>query len=79
MKISGRNINNFRYAGDTTLLAESKEEIKSLLMKVKEEMKGTLTHYIAPTVSVVMCLNKPQENWLETTEQRNWTISMTPG
>ena len=48
-------------------------------MKVKEEMKGTLTHYIAPTVSVVMCLNKPQENCLETTEQRNWTISMTQG
>ena len=37
MKISGRNINNFRYAGDTTLLAESKDELKSLLMKVKKE------------------------------------------
>ena len=37
MKISGRNINNFRYADDTTLMAESKEELKSLLMKVKEE------------------------------------------
>ena len=37
IKISGRNINNLRYAGDTTLMAESKEELKSLLMKVKEE------------------------------------------
>ena len=37
VKISGRNINNLRYADDTTLLAESKEELKSLLMKVKEE------------------------------------------
>ena len=37
MRISGRNINNLRYADDTTPLAESKEELKSLLMKVKEE------------------------------------------
>ena len=37
VKISGRNINNFRYAGDTTLMAESKEERKSFLMRVKEE------------------------------------------
>ena len=36
-KISGRNINNLRYADDTTLMAESKEELKSLLMKVREE------------------------------------------
>ena len=37
MKITGRNINNLRYADDTTLMAESEEELKSLLMKVKEE------------------------------------------
>ena len=37
IKISGRNISNFRYADDTTLMAESEEELKSLLMKVKEE------------------------------------------
>ena len=36
IKIAGRNINNLRYADDTTLIAESKEELKSLLMKVKE-------------------------------------------
>ena len=37
IKIAGRNINNLRYADDTTLMIESKEELKSLLMKVKEE------------------------------------------
>ena len=37
IKISGRNINNLRYADDTTLMAESEEELKSLLMKVKEK------------------------------------------
>ena len=37
IKISRRNINNFRYADDTTLMAESKEELKNLLMKVKEK------------------------------------------
>ena len=39
IKIAGRNINNLRYADDTTLMAESEEELRSLLMKVKEEMK----------------------------------------
>ena len=39
IKIAGKNINNLRYADDTTLLAESEEELKSLLMKVKEESK----------------------------------------
>ena len=37
IKIAGRNLNNLRYAGDTTLMAERKEELKSLLMKLKEE------------------------------------------
>ena len=40
ISISGRNINNIRYADDTTLMAESEEELKSLLMKVKEEIGG---------------------------------------
>ena len=39
IKIAGRNINHLRYADDTTLMAESEEELKSLLMKVKEEVK----------------------------------------
>ena len=41
IKTAGRNINNLRYADDTTLMAESKEELKSLLMKVKEESEKT--------------------------------------
>ena len=47
IKIVGRNINNLRYADDTTLMAESKEELKSLLMKVKEESEnlGFKTQY----------------------------------
>ena len=39
IKIAGRNINNIRYAADTTLMEESKEELKNLLIKVKEESK----------------------------------------
>ena len=42
IKIAGRNINNLKYADDTTLMAESKEELKSLLMKVKESEKAGL-------------------------------------
>ena len=42
IKITGRNINNLRYADDTTLMAESEEELKSLLMKVKEESETLL-------------------------------------
>ena len=40
IQIAGRNINNLRYADDTTLMAESEEELKSLLMKVKEESEN---------------------------------------
>ena len=39
IKIAGRNLNNLRYADDTTLMAESEEELKSLLMRLKEESK----------------------------------------
>ena len=42
LKIAGRNINNLRYADDTNLMAESEEELKSLLMKVKEEREKKL-------------------------------------
>ena len=41
IKIPGRNFNNLRFADDTTLMAESKEELKSLLMRVKEESEKT--------------------------------------
>ena len=43
IKIAGRNINNLRYADDTTLMAESEEELKSLLMKVKVESEKVAT------------------------------------
>ena len=49
IKISGRNINNLRYADDITLMAESKEELKSLLMKVKENEKAGLKLNIQKT------------------------------
>ena len=49
IKISGRNINNLRYADDTTLMAESEEELKSLLMKVKESEKVGLKLTIQKT------------------------------
>ena len=50
IKIAGRNINNLRYADDTTLMAQSEEELKSLLMKVKEESeKVGLKFYIQKT------------------------------
>ena len=42
IKISGRNINNLRYADDTTLMAENEEELKSLLIKVKEESENSV-------------------------------------
>ena len=44
IKIAGRNINNLRYADDTTLMAESKEELKSILIKAKEESATILYH-----------------------------------
>ena len=49
IKIAGRNINNLRYANDTTLMAESEEELKSLLMKVKGECKSWLKLNIPKT------------------------------
>ena len=48
-KIAGKNINNFRYADDTTLMAESKEELKSLLIKVKESENAGLKLNIQKT------------------------------
>ena len=53
IKIAGRNINNLRYADDTTLMAESKEELKSLLMKMKESGKAGLKLNIQKTKIMV--------------------------
>ena len=56
IKISGKNINNLRYADDTTHMAESKEELRSLLMKVKEESeKSGLKLNIQKTKIMVFC------------------------
>ena len=61
IKTAGRNINSFRYADDTTLMAESKEELKSLLMKVKEESeKAGLKFNIQKTKIMVSC---PITSW----------------
>ena len=54
IKIAGRNINNLKYEDDTTLMAESEEKLKSLLMKVKEESeKAGLKVYIQKTKNMV--------------------------
>ena len=61
IKISGRNINNLRYADDTTITAESEEELKSLLMKVKEESeKVSLKFNIQKTKLMASC---PITSW----------------
>ena len=61
IKIAGRNINNLRYADDTTLVAESEEELKSLLMKVKEESeKGGLKLNIQKTKIMA---SRPTTSW----------------
>ena len=54
IKIAGRNINNLRYADDTTLMAESEEELKSLLMKVKEESEKAGLKPNIPKMKIVV-------------------------
>ena len=69
IKIAGRNINNLRYADDTTLMAESKEELKSVLMKVKEESeKAGLKLNIQKTKIMVSGLIIPWQTDGETME-----------
>ena len=68
IKIAGRNINNLRYADDTTLMAENKEELKSLLMKVKEESeKAGLKLNIQKTKIMASC---PITSWK--TDGKQW-------
>ena len=55
MKIAGRNINNFRYADDTTPMAESEEELKSLLMKVKEESEKVGLKFNIQKTKIMAC------------------------
>ena len=63
IKIAGRNINNLRYVDDTTLMAESEEELKSLLMKVKEESE-----------KVGLKLNIQKNNIMESGPITSWQI-----
>ena len=68
IKISGRNINNFGYADDTTLMEESKEELKTILMKVKEESeKAGLKFNIQKTKIIV---SGPITSWQ--TDGKQW-------
>ena len=60
MKIAGRNINNLRYADDTTLMAESKEELKSLLKEKEESEKADLKLNIQKTKIMASC---PIASW----------------
>ena len=53
IKIAGRNISNLRYADDTTLITESKEEVKSLLMKVKEESEKVGLKFRIPKTKIM--------------------------
>ena len=71
MKIAGRNINNIKYADDTTLIAESKEELKSLLMKVKEESENVgLELNIQKTKIMASC---PITSWqIEGKKWKQW-------
>ena len=55
IKIAGRNINNLRYADDTTLMAESEEEVESLLMKVKEESEKVGLKFSIQKTKIMAC------------------------
>ena len=70
IKIAGRNINNLRYAGDTTLMAESEEEIKSLLMKVKKENEkaGLKLNFQKPKILA----SSPTTSWQVDGKQWKW-------
>ena len=57
IKIAGRNINNLRYADDTTLIAESEKELKNLLMKVKEESENVGLKFSIQTLKIIQVLS----------------------
>ena len=61
IKIAGRNINNLRYADDTTLIAESKEELKNLLIKVKEESEKVGSKLNTPKIKIMA--SSPITSW----------------
>ena len=61
IKIAGRNINDLRYADDTTLIAESEEELKSLLMKVKEESEKAGRKFSSQKIKIMASI--PITSW----------------
>ena len=61
IKIAGRNINNLRYGDDSTLLSESKEELKSLLMKVKEEYEKAGLKFNTQNIKIMA--SGPNTSW----------------
>ena len=61
VKIAGRNVSNLRYADDTTLMAESEEELKSLLMKLKEESEKTGLKFTIHKTKIMAC--SPITSW----------------
>ena len=71
IKIAGRNINNLRYADDTTLMAESKEELKSLLMKVKEENEKVGLKLNIQKTKIMT--SDPTTSWLQSPSAVIWS------
>ena len=72
IKIAGRDINNLRYADDTTIMAESEEELKSLLMKVKESEKAGLKFNIHKTKIMA---SSPNTSW-QIDGEKNGTVKV---
>ena len=70
IKISGRNISNLRYADDTTLMAESEEELKSLLLKVKEESEKTGSKLNIQTAKIMA--SGPITSWQTGKQWKQW-------
>jgi len=81
IKTAGRNINNLRYADDTTLMAESEEELKRLLMKVKEEsekvgLKINIQKTIMASDPIISWLQSPSAMILEPKKINSLTVSI---
>ena len=70
IKIAGKNINSLRYADDTTLMAESEEKLKSLLMKVKEESKNVSLKLNIQKTKIMA--SGPITSWVETVSDLFW-------
>jgi len=77
IKIARRNINNLRYADDTTLMAESEEELKSLLMKVKEESEKVGLNLNIQTTKIMA--SGPITSWQIGKQWKQWLILFLGG